>query len=175
MIKTKRLLLVPLNKDNSKDLIKLWGDYDVIKYTYSTLSRTQDECSEKLINWLPKAKDNLGTNKFAILSNDDFIGIAGFPVTDNDNFKCGFFYQIVKEHWGKGYAFEAADALLNYILEKHPNGTIIADAVVSNPASVKILTKLGFSKTRVEEKGFKNNGMEIDIIHFNYNKQEDEK
>ena len=53
------------------------------------------------------------------------------------------------------------------ILEKHPNGTIVADAVVNNPASVKILTKLGFSKTRVEEKGFKNNGVELDIIHFN--------
>jgi ribosomal-protein-alanine N-acetyltransferase len=167
MIKTKRISLVPLSQDYSKDLIKLWGDYDVIKYTYSTLSKTEEECKNKLVNWLELHKDNLGPNKFAILLNENLIGIAGFPVIDNDNFKCGFFYQIIRDFWGKGYGFEAADALLNYIYEKHPQASIIADAVVDNPGSVKILSKLGFSQTAIEEKGFKKNGLEIDIVHFN--------
>jgi ribosomal-protein-alanine N-acetyltransferase len=109
----------------------------------------------------------LGPNKFAILLNENFIGIAGFPVIDNDNFKCGFFYQIIRDFWGNGYGFEAAEALLNYIYEKHPQASIIADAVVDNPGSLKILSKLGFSQTSIEEKGFKKNGLEIDIVHFN--------
>jgi ribosomal-protein-alanine N-acetyltransferase len=167
MIKAKRITLVPLSQDHSKDLIKLWGDYDVIKYTYSTLSKTEEECNEKLENWLQLRKDNLGPNKFAILLNENFIGIAGFPVIDNDNFKCGFFYQIIRDFWGNGYGFEAAEALLNYIYEKHPQASIIADAVVDNPGSLKILSKLGFSQTSIEEKGFKKNGLEIDIVHFN--------
>lgn len=170
MIKTKRLSLIPLNKENSKDLIKLWGDYEVIKYTNNTLLITQEECIEKLDNLLLLYNDNLGPNKFAIILNDDMIGITGYLVINNDNFKCGLFYQIIQEYWGKGYGFEAAEALLNYILEKHPDGTIIADAVVNNSASIKILTKLGFSKTHIEEKGFKKNGMELDIFHFNLKK-----
>lgn len=167
MIKTKRISLVPLSQDYSKDLIKLWGDYDVIKYTYSTLSKTEEECKNKLVNWLQLHTDNLGPNKFAILLNENLIGIAGFPVIDNDNFKCGFFYQIIRDFWGKGYGFEAADALLNYIYEKHPQASVIADAVVDNPGSIKILSKLGFSQTSIEEKGFKKNDLEIDIVHFN--------
>lgn len=169
MIKTKRLSLVPLSNEYYKDLIELWGDYEVIKYTYSTLAKTQEECLEKLIGWLPLRRDNSGPNKFAILLDDKLIGIAGFPVIDNDNFKCGFFYQIIREYWGNGYAFEAANELLNYIFEKHPHAEVIADAVVNNPASVKILTKLGFSQKYIEEKGFRNNDMELDIIHFDLN------
>lgn len=170
MIRTKRISLVPLSQKYSKDLIKLWGDYDVIKYTYSTLSKTEKECDEKLVNWLQLHKDNLGPNKFAILLNDELIGIAGFPVIDNENFKCGFFYQIIRDFWGNGYGFETANALLNYIYEMHPQALVIADAVVDNPASIKILTKLGFSQTSIEENGFKKNGMEMDIVHFNLNR-----
>ena len=170
MIKTKRISSVPLSEEYSKDLIKLWGDYNVIKYTYNTLIETQEECHEKLINWLTLHKDKLGPNKFAILLNQNFIGIAGFPVLDNDNFKCGFFYQIIREYWGNGYGYETANALLNYIYEKHPHASVIADAVVDNPGSIKILTKLGFNKTSIEENGFKNNGIEIDIVHFKYNR-----
>lgn len=169
MIKTKRLSLVPLSKEYSKDLIKLWGDYEVIKYTYNTLIETEEECYEKLINWLTLHKDNSGPNKFAILLNHNLIGIVGFPVLDNDNFKCGFFYQIIREYWDNGYGFETAKALLNYIFQKHPHAVVIADAVVNNPASIRILTKLGFSQTCIEKKGFKNNDMELDIVHFNLN------
>ena len=154
MIKTKRLSLVPLSKEYSKDLIKLWGDYDVIKYTYSTLMNTQEECLGNLIMWLTLQTDNSGPNKFAIFLNN--------------NFKCGFFYQIIREYWNNGYGFEAANALLNYIFEKHPQATINADAVVNNPASIKILAKLGFSQICIEEKGFKNNDMELDIVHFGF-------
>ena len=169
MLKTKRLSLVPLSKEYAKDLIRIWGDYEVIKYTYNALTKTQEECLEKLINWLPLHRDNSGPNKFGILLNNDLIGIAGFPVIDNNNFKCGFFYQISREYWGNGYGFEVANALLNYILKKHPNAVVIADAVIYNPASIKILTKLGFSQTCIEENGFKNNGMELDIVHFELN------
>jgi hypothetical protein len=47
--------------------------------------------------------------------------------------------------------------------------------MVNNSASVKIPTKLGFPKTLIEEKGFKKNGMESDIIYFIYNKKEDKR
>lgn len=169
MIKTERLSLVPLSLDYSKEILRLWGDFEVIKYTNRTLISTEEECRENLSSWLTLHKDNLGPNKFAILLDDKLIGIAGFPLIDNNNFKCGFFYQIIRAYWGKGYGFEAANALLKYIFDKHQAAVIIADVVVSNIASIKILTKLGFSKTGIEEKGFKNNGMELDVVNFEIN------
>ena len=55
---------------------------------------------------------------------------------------------------------------MNYIFENHPNAYVIADAVVLNIASINILNKLGFKQTFIEENGLKNNGLEIDLVHF---------
>ena len=99
MIKTERLSLVPLSKEYSKDIIKIWGDFDVIKYTNKTLITEPEDCVAKFNNWITLSKDNLGPNKFAVLLNYGFIGVSRFPVIYNDNFKCGFFYQIIKEYW----------------------------------------------------------------------------
>ncbi len=106
------------------------------------------------------------TNNFAVLLDEKAIGIAGFPIINHDDFQCGFFYHIVKKHWGKGYASEVAKALLEYIFRSYPNATVFADAVTVNPASVAILRKIGFMQTHIEEGGFKNNGLNLDVIHF---------
>ena len=166
MITTKRLKLVPINIEHSKDLFELWSDFDVIKYTYAQLITTQIESHERIALWLEKYIDPNCPNIFAILLGNRAIGVAGFPIINHDEFQCGFFYQIVKKHWGKGYASEVAKALLEYIFKSHPNSTVFADAVTVNPASVTILKKIGFIRTHIEESGFKNNGMNLDLIHF---------
>ena len=61
--------------------------------------------------------------------------------------------------------------VLNYIFENHPNAYVIADAVVLNIASINILNKLGFKQTFIEENGFKNNGLEIELVHFEINNE----
>ena len=172
MIKTERLQIVPLEDKYVEDIFQLWGDFEVIKYTYNKLLSSIEDCHIRLNDWLSMHKDNLGANKFIILLNNKMIGIIGFPVIDNDDFKCGLFYQIKEEYWGKGYAFEAAQGVLNYIFEKHSNAYVIADAVVLNIASIKILNKLGFKQIFIEENGFKNNGMEIDLVHFEIDRRQ---
>ena len=166
MIRTERLQIIPLDDNYSDDIFELWGNFEVIKYTYCNLLSSKEACQIRLDDWKSMHKDNIGANKFAILLNNKMIGIVGFPVIDNENFKCGFFYQIVEAYWGNGYAFEASQGVLNYIFETHINAYVIADAVILNDASIKILNKLGFKQTFIEEKGFKNNGMELDLVHF---------
>lgn len=170
MVKTERLELVSLEMGFSDDLYKVWGDYDVIKYTNNALLNSPEECYEKLVGWLEMHRDLKGSNKFAIITDGIIIGIAGFPVIDHENFKCGFFYQIMKTYWNHGYGQEAAKGMLSYIYKIHKNAEVIADVVVDNTASVKILNKLGFQQTGIEEKGFKRNGMELDIYHFEMKK-----
>ena len=172
MIKTERLQMVPLEGKYSEDVFQLWGNFEVIKYTYNKLLSSIEDCHIRLNDWLSMHKDNIGANKFAILLDNRMIGIVGFPVIDNDNLKCAFFYQIIEEYWGNGYALEAAQGVLNYIFEKHSNAYVIADAVVLNIASIKILNKLGFDQVFIEENGFKNNGMEIDLVHFEINRRQ---
>lgn len=166
MIQTAKLRLVPLELHHYPEVFQLWSRYEVIRFTYSTLLQTPEECRERLAGWLPQYSAPDGANKFAIFRENEFIGIIGFPMFRREELTCGFFYQIVPEFWGNGYASEAAAGMLAFLLERHPNVTVIADAVEANPASIRILQKLGFVQTMREEKGFKNNGMELDILHF---------
>jgi ribosomal-protein-alanine N-acetyltransferase len=165
MIKTKRLELVRIDNKFSNDLFEVWNDYDVIKYTYLTLIQTQNECNER-IEMLMNRTDVNFNNNFVVLLEDKAIGIAGFPIRKQDEFNCGFYYHYGKKYWGNGYATEVANALLEYIFSKYPNATVNADAVSINPVSIEVLKKIGFHQTHIEEKGFNNNGMQLDLVHF---------
>ena len=49
--------------------------------------------------------------------------------------------------WGQGYATEAARAFLGAMSAQFELGDVIAGAMVDNPASQRVLVKLGFVET----------------------------
>lgn len=55
-------------------------------------------------------------------------------------------YWIAREHWGRGYATEAAGAVLR-IARAIGHGRLVAGHFADNPASGKVLRKLGFVPT----------------------------
>lgn len=172
MLETKRLKLVPLSMTHAEHLLELWSDYEVIKYTYSTLITTQEECNEKVGLWIEKYSGNVHINNFVIIYNDEIIGVSGFPTVNYEKGEYGFYYQLCRKYWNKGLGFEAAQAILNYMFERTNATQIFADAVIINPASLCILRKLGFKQTHIERDRFKNNGFVIDIVNLNLKKKE---
>lgn len=172
MLETKRLKLVPLNIKHAEHLLKLWSDYEVIKYTYSTLITTQEECNEKVKTWVDKYSEKVHSNNFVIIYNDEVIGVSGFPTVNYEKGQYGLYYQLRRKYWHKGLGFEAAQAILTHIFEKTNATQILADAVTMNLASISILKKLGFKQTHIEHDRFKNNGFVIDIVNLNLNKEE---
>ncbi len=55
-------------------------------------------------------------------------------------------YWIAREHWGRGYATEAAGAVLK-VARALGHCRVVAGHFVDNPASGKVLKKLGFAPT----------------------------
>ena len=103
---------------------------------------------------------------YVICYNGEVIGIAGTPIINEDTRECGFYYQLIRNYWGEGFGYEAAKAILNYTLRELNMNMIYADAAVANSASIRILRKLGFEETHIERKGFRKNGMEMNLMHF---------
>ena len=168
MIETERLTLVPLDIRFAADLFKAWGDFDVIKYTYTPLMESVDD-SRDWIEWLIENTDSEFTNNFVLLFKGRAIGIAGFPIREKEPFRCGFYCQIAKQFWGHGFALETSLALKAYILAKHPDAIINADAVSVNLASIRVLEKAGMRKIRTGKKEFRANGLELDLVQFVWN------
>jgi ribosomal-protein-alanine N-acetyltransferase len=57
-------------------------------------------------------------------------------------------YIMDREYWGKGYAFEALDAVLRHVwaLEDTAPEAVVADVDPENEASLRLLRKLGFKE-----------------------------
>lgn len=165
MLKTKRLELVGFHVKHANDLFELWSDFEVIKYTFTPLLTTIDECIN-LINHQINRTNKDFMDRFAILLNNKAIGMVGCVCMDKENCVYGLYYQISQAYWGYGYASEAVSAIMHYVLNEYPNAIFKAEAVSENPASAAILMKMGLKQTHVEQNGFKRNNFELDLIHY---------
>jgi ribosomal-protein-alanine N-acetyltransferase len=165
ILKTKRLDLVGFDVKYANDLFELWSDFEVIKYTFTPLITTIDECIN-LIEHQIKRTDKEFIDRFVILLNNKAIGMVGCICMDKENFVYGLYYQISRVHWGCGYASEVASAIMHYVLKEHTNAIFKAEAVSENPASAAVLMKIGLKQIHIEENGFKRNNFELDIIHY---------
>lgn len=165
IIKTERLQLVEYDIRYASDLLELWSDYEVIKYTYMPLLNSIEECKCMIERFINNA-DKKFTNKFVILLSNKAIGIIGSPIINMENENFGLYYQLARAYWGKGYIGEAAEAFIQYLKNIFPNVIISADAVSINPASLAILKRLGFKQTHIEKGAFTHNNYVLDLVKF---------
>lgn len=124
-------------------LFDLDANPNVIKYMHRPAPTVQNVTDELIKKILPHYKLH-GYGRWAIhLDADDrFIGAAGLKfLPEFDETDMG--YQIKEEYWGKGYGYEAANAILNYGIYRLKLPAIFAKALPENIASWKIMEKCG--------------------------------
>ena len=101
--------------------------------------------SEADVNaWLDKSKwrGKPGFRPAVALKDGTLIGTLGLSPKP---FSCAYF--LDPDHWGRGYATEALQAFLRASFDRFEVVEISAAHFVDNPASGRVLTKLGFEKT----------------------------
>ena len=76
------------------------------------------------------------------------IGLVGVSWEDENAPELGYCFGV--DHWGKGFATEAARAVIDYAFEEFAIDELLAGARVLNPASRHVLEKCGFQWTGVE-------------------------
>lgn len=76
--------------------------------------------------------------------NGEYVGQCGYGPDEDGLLQVG--YWIARQHWGKGYATEAARAVLD-IGRTLGLGRVVAAHFVDNPASGRVLRKAGFRAT----------------------------
>jgi RimJ/RimL family protein N-acetyltransferase len=84
---------------------------------------------------------------FAIMRDDTLIGACSIDLR-RDGVELG--YCLGVPFWGRGYATEAARALIDYAFAKLGHEVLSSGARVSNPASRRVLEKCGFQWTGVQ-------------------------
>jgi ribosomal-protein-alanine N-acetyltransferase len=142
-IKTERLALRTYAPDDAANLSRLAGDFDVAKMT-SSVPHPYPRLSAEGYIMLTEAARPLGKDlPFAIdLPGQGLIGAAGFHARGDGQWEFG--YWVGKPFWGKGFATEAARALLAWWDESMKVSCLSAARFIDNPASGRVLEKVGF-------------------------------
>jgi len=145
-IETERLALRAYSPDDAANLSRFAGDFDVAKMT-SAVPHPYPRLSAEGYIMLTEARRPLGKDMpFAIdLPGQGLIGAAGFHARGEDRWEFG--YWIGKPFWGKGFATEAARALLAWWDESMKVSCLSAGRFIDNPASGRVLEKVGFKLT----------------------------
>jgi RimJ/RimL family protein N-acetyltransferase len=101
-----------------------------------------------------------------LLSNDEFIGLAGMTLTA-DRFKMGeLWYNLMPMHWGNGYATEIAKRLISFGFEDLKLHRIEAGVATENKRSIKVLEKAGMSIEGIRRKILPIRGKWVDNYHY---------
>lgn len=101
---------------------------------------------------------------FAITREGDLLGVIGIDLGKPDVPEIGYWLGV--PHWGRGYATEAARAVIDYAFEEFGSTELRAGARVVNPASRRVLEKCGFQWTGVELRRVKSLGSSVPVDRF---------
>jgi ribosomal-protein-alanine N-acetyltransferase len=156
MIETDRLILRKPKRGDAKALLEAYRDPEVMRYmgdgeTFD-LERTRASIDRMLRHW--KAD---GFGAFVIERKEDarVLGRAGFLVWNADTWQPGTLVEhgehavvelgwlLAQEHWGQGYATEAAIALRDYGFEELGFTRLISLILRGNDRSVRVAEKIG--------------------------------
>src|SRR5260370_29661164 len=85
---------------------------------------------------------------FLIENNHTPLGVVSIDWREPDAPELGYWLGV--EHWGQGFATEAARAVIDLTFEEFDVEHLISGARVSNPSSRNILEKCGFQWSGVE-------------------------
>lgn len=137
-ITTERLVLRPLEMADAQIICKLADDLEVARWL---TNMPHPYRPEDAVEFISQQRSNNG-HVWAITFENQPVGIIGHVR------ELGYWlYWLGRDYWGHGYATEAGMAFLAAIDARFGALDITASCFDDNPASKRVLNKLGFVKT----------------------------
>jgi [ribosomal protein S5]-alanine N-acetyltransferase len=145
-IKTARLVLRPFTPADANDVQRLADDRDIASTTASIPLPYDDGVAAQWIATHHRRFEQETGLELAITHDPDgtLVGALGLRFElEHDRAELG--YWIGKPYWGRGYATEAARALVQYGFDTLGLHRIYARHLTRNPASGRVLQKIGMT------------------------------
>lgn len=141
---TERLTLRTFREDDLRLYATLNADPEVVEYLGGALSRAGSDEIAAYANHLWVRR---GIGLLAVERTEDgaFLGMCGVHVLASypDDLEAG--WRLAREHWGHGYATEAASAWLRLAFEDQGAERVISVTDPPNRRSIAVMERLGMS------------------------------
>ena len=144
VLETDRLILRHQTVEDAAFMLELWNDPSWIQNIGDPGVRTVEEARGRIATRGVESYETLGYGFYLVELKDGGLplGICGFAKRDFlEEPDVGFAF--LPRYWGKGYAYEAAAAVMEYGKSVLGFTRIVAITSEHNEASGKLLEKLG--------------------------------
>jgi ribosomal-protein-alanine N-acetyltransferase len=146
ILETERLQLRPYKPADAARVRQMCDDWDIASTTLALPHPYPEGAAEK---WISTHADSFGQGKEVTLAitvrpGGTVVGSMALSVNKNHN-RGELGYMIAKEHWNRGYCTEAARAMMQYGFATMGLNRIQAMHFPRNPASGRVMQKLGMT------------------------------
>ncbi len=149
MIRTERLLIRKPQIEDAPGLLEAFADPEAMRYIGDGSTTDLAGAEEAVDRWLERW-DAWDLGMFVVERAEDarVLGRAGFLRWDPETWEIGgseteLGWGLAREHWGHGYATEAARALRDWALGERGLNRLISLIQHENLRSVRVAEKLG--------------------------------
>ncbi|MEV6383088.1 GNAT family protein [Streptomyces sp. NPDC051773] len=160
------VVLREFTRDDAADVLVIIGD-DKVTTWLSFDSRDRDQAVAMIEGTLERAQQEPRTEFYlGVTKRDDdhVIGFARIGLSGVQAGKLG--YAIAAKEWGRGYATDAARALVTYAFKEIGLHRITAAIGPDNAASIAVVQQLGFAREGVLRDHVFTNGAWRDSVLF---------
>lgn len=148
-IRTRRLLLRKLVLGDREDLLEIYGDHEVMKFT-------DDDCfaNVETVDQMLESVENLFCARASIewgiedLASQKIIGTCGLHSFSSDFSAGEAGCLLARKFWGKGLMREAMVRVIEFARDSLGLKQLKADIEPENVRSIKLFINLGFRKAK---------------------------
>ena len=155
VITTPRLHLRTFRRDDLPRYAALNADPEVVEFLGGALTPAY---SDEIAAWANEVHEREGIGLLAVERRDDgaFLGMCGLHHLESypDDVEVG--WRLAREHWGHGYATEAATAWLDHAFGSMGRPRVISVTDPPNLRSLAVMHRLGMTydhAAEIEEDG----------------------
>lgn len=155
---TERLILNQITLDDAETLLEVLNEPPFIRFVADRGVRTPEQAAAYIAEKMLPSFEKYGFGFYVVTLKEtgEPVGICGLIKRDAlDDVDIGF--SILERHWRRGYAFEAASAVMDYAKRVLRLPRVVGITAPDNEKSGKLLEKLGLRYERtIQVPGFAN-------------------
>jgi RimJ/RimL family protein N-acetyltransferase len=164
-IETDRLILRPLVPSDAPDLARLAGRREIADTTISIPHPySEDQARIWIATHTFEANDKEIVFALTLKDTGTLIGTMGLRDIEAEHSQAEMGFWIAVEHWGRGYATEAAMAVVRYAFRTLNLNRVYAHHMARNPASGRVLEKVGMKREGLLRQRVKKWGVFEDVV-----------
>jgi RimJ/RimL family protein N-acetyltransferase len=167
VLETERLVLRPYSLADAQRVQQMCGDWEVASTTLGLPHPYPDGAAEQWISThADRFRKGAGVTLAVTLKPGGLVvgSVALFVEVEHRRGELG--YLVAKEHWSHGYCTEAARALMSYGFKVLDLNRIQAMHVPRNPASGRVVQKLGMTREGVLRQYDRNREVFEDLVIY---------